>query len=40
MRERTKDRIAKGLGYALGAVVAGLAVFWTVYKLYNFFSLF
>ncbi|MEJ7600927.1 MAG: hypothetical protein WKG01_23680 [Kofleriaceae bacterium] len=40
MEPRTKDRIAKGLGYALGVVIAGLVVFWAVYKVYNFVSLF
>lgn len=40
MEQRTKDRIAQGLGYVLGAVVAGLAVFWAIYKIWNFASLF
>jgi uncharacterized membrane protein YccC len=40
MRERTRDRIARALGYLLGAVLAGLALFWTLYKIYNFASLF
>jgi hypothetical protein len=40
MQERSKDRIAKALGYLLGAVIAGLVLFWTVYKIYNFVSLF
>lgn len=40
MEQRTKDRIAKAIGYVLGAVIAGLLVFWTIYKIYNFASLF
>jgi hypothetical protein len=35
-----EDTIVKVLGYGLGAVVGGLAVFWAVYKVYNFISLF
>jgi hypothetical protein len=35
-----EDKIVKVLGYAVGAVVGGLAVFWAMYKIYNFASLF
>jgi hypothetical protein len=40
MEERTKARIAKALGYLLGAVLAGLVLFWAFYKVYNFVALF
>ncbi|HMG52031.1 MAG TPA: hypothetical protein VK601_01090 [Kofleriaceae bacterium] len=40
MDGHVKDRIAKAIGYVLGAVIAGLLVFWTIYKIYNFASLF
>lgn len=39
MKERTKDRIAKAIGYLLGAVIAALLLFWAGYKVYNFVSL-
>lgn len=38
MLPRTKDRIAKAIGYVLGAVVALLLVFWFVYKLWVVFG--
>lgn len=39
MEPRTKDRIAKVLGYLLGAVLGALAIFWMVYKIYNVVTL-
>jgi ammonia channel protein AmtB len=40
MQERTKDRSAKVIGYALGTVVAGLLIFWFGWKIFNLASLF
>lgn len=40
MEPRTKDRIGKVLGYLLGAILAGLVLFWAAYKIFNFASLF
>jgi hypothetical protein len=40
MQVRTKDRIAKAIGYVLGTLVAGLLIFWFCWKIYNLASLF
>lgn len=39
MQPRTKERIGKALGYVLGAILAGLVIFWAFYKVYNFVAL-